>query len=171
MRAPSTTTTVPSLAILAALLVPGLALAGAYVAQYGFGLHPCEMCWWQRYPHFAALALAIGAWALRTSRPGVTRNLIVLAALATILSGLIGIFHAGVEYGWWEGLTRCSTTSGGSGDFMRDIMSAPIVRCDVPPFTVLGVSMAGMNALWSIGGGLAALFLLQRGRVGRTTRA
>jgi hypothetical protein len=37
-----------------ALGVPALLLAGAYVSQYGFGLYPCEMCWWQRYPHFAA---------------------------------------------------------------------------------------------------------------------
>ena len=41
-----------------ALGVPLLLLGGAYLSQYGFGLHPCEMCWWQRYPHFAALGLA-----------------------------------------------------------------------------------------------------------------
>jgi len=34
--------------------VPALLLGGAYLSQYGFGLVPCEMCWWQRYPHFAA---------------------------------------------------------------------------------------------------------------------
>ena len=42
-----------------ALGVPALLLAGAYVSQYGFGLYPCELCWWQRYPHFAAVALAL----------------------------------------------------------------------------------------------------------------
>ena len=38
-----------------ALGVPALLLAGAYLSEYGFGLFPCEMCWWQRYPHFAAV--------------------------------------------------------------------------------------------------------------------
>ena len=42
-----------------ALAVPALLLAGAYVSQYVFGLYPCEMCWWQRWPHFAAVALAL----------------------------------------------------------------------------------------------------------------
>ena len=42
-----------------ALGVPALLLAGAYLSQYGFGLFPCEMCWWQRYPHFVAVLLAL----------------------------------------------------------------------------------------------------------------
>ena len=42
-----------------ALGVPALLLGGAYLSQYGFGLYPCEMCWWQRYPHFAAVGLAL----------------------------------------------------------------------------------------------------------------
>ena len=49
----------PRGAQLVALVVPAALLAGAYVSQYAFGLYPCEMCWWQRYPHFAALALAV----------------------------------------------------------------------------------------------------------------
>ena len=30
------------------LIAPALLLGGAYLSQYGFGLYPCEMCWWQR---------------------------------------------------------------------------------------------------------------------------
>ena len=41
-----------------ALLTPLALLGGAYVSQYGFDLYPCEMCWWQRYAHFAALPFA-----------------------------------------------------------------------------------------------------------------
>ena len=41
-----------------ALLLPAALLAGAYGSQYIGGLFPCEMCWWQRYPHFAAVAIA-----------------------------------------------------------------------------------------------------------------
>ena len=44
------------LAQLLAIAIPALLLGGAYVSQYVFGLFPCEMCWWQRYAHFAALA-------------------------------------------------------------------------------------------------------------------
>lgn len=140
-----------------ALGVPALLLAGAYVSQYVFGLFPCEMCWWQRYPHFAAVAFALiglvaaprGMW-------------VALAALAILASGLIGGFHAGVEYGWWEGITSCSTVDLGRGDPLEAIMNAPLVRCDQAPWTLMGISLAGFNFLISTGAALAILALLRK---------
>ena len=70
---------------LLAVLVPAALLGGAYVAQYGFGLFPCEMCWWQRYPHFAALGFAGLAFVMQPARVWTA-----LAGLAVITSGLIG---------------------------------------------------------------------------------
>lgn len=142
---------------LLALAVPAALLGGAYLSQYGFGLYPCEMCWWQRYPHFAALALA----ALAFVRP--SRALVALAALALLTSGLIGAFHAGVEYGWWEGLTACSTDlAAGGGSALDAIMNAPIVRCDVAPWSLFGISLAGYNFLISTAAALGILALLRR---------
>ena len=117
----------PSLkqARLLALVVPALLLGGAYVSQYGFGLYPCEMCWWQRYAHFAALALVLPAFV------AVPRLFTVLAGLAILASGVIGGYHAGVEYGWWEGLTAFTSTADLSGDPLKAIMDAPLIRCDV----------------------------------------
>ena len=93
-------------------------------------------------------------------QPSARIILIVLAAVAVIMSGGIGIFHAGVEYGWWEGLTTCSNTAlGGS---LADIMSAPLVRCDVAQWTFAGISLAGYNALFSILGGVTILGLVRR---------
>ncbi len=139
-----------------ALVTPVLLLGGAYIAQYGFGLPPCEMCWWQRYPHFAAIGFAVlgfiapprGFW-------------VALAALAIVISGIVGAFHAGVEYGWWEGLTACSMPMGsGGGSALDDIMNAPLIRCDEAPWSLLGISLAGWNALISTLAGLAVFRLL-----------
>lgn len=133
-----------------AIAVPALLLAGAYVSQYGFGLFPCEMCWWQRYAHFAALALGLVSLAAHPRAPWIG-----LAGLAVLVSGLIGAFHAGAEYGWWEGFTTCSSNLGSAGgDPLAAIMNAPLVRCDVAPWTLAGVSLAGFNAVFS---GLAAV--------------
>jgi disulfide bond formation protein DsbB len=142
-----------------ALGVPALLLAGAYVSQYVFGLYPCEMCWWQRYPHFAAVALALVGFVVPPRRLW-----IALAALAILVSGLIGGFHAGVEYGWWEGLTTCAATDLGSGDPFEAIMNAPLIRCDVAPWTLAGISLAGFNFLFSTGGAILTLGLLARSR-------
>ena len=147
------------LASLVALALPLALLAGAYVSQYGFGLVPCEMCWWQRYPHFAAIVLALLAM-LRP--PG--RVFIWLAALCIAVSGAIGAFHAGVEYGWWEGVTACAVTSIGSAqDALAAILNAPLVRCDVAPWTLLRISLAGWNFLFSAAGALTIALLLKRG--------
>lgn len=152
-------------ALLLAILVPAALWGGAaIVAERVFGLPPCEMCYWQRWPHMAALALGLIAWLVR-DKP-IARPLVLLAGLAILVSGLIGLFHAGVEYGWWEGLTRCTASigSGGSGNIMDDIMGAPLVRCDVPAWTLMGISLAGFNAIFSIASATAIFIFLGRGK-------
>ena len=139
-----------------AIGVPALLLGGAYVSQYGFGLVACEMCWWQRYAHFAALALALASTVLAPKRVW-----IALAGVAILVAGLIGGFHAGVEYGWWEGFTTCSSLDLGS-DPLAAIMNAPLVRCDEVQWSLFGISLAGFNFLISSVAGIAILFLLRR---------
>src|SRR3546814_19845979 len=74
---------------------------------------------------------------------------------------------AGVEYGSWEGLTACSTSAaiGNAQDILNDIMATPLVRCDVPQWTLLGISLAGYNAILSLGAAIA-IFALMFGRKG-----
>ena len=137
-------------------------LGGAYLSQYGFGLFPCEMCWWQRYAHFAALAFAAGAFVMPANGTG-TRAMVWLAALAIAASAVIGAFHAGVEYDWWEGITACSTSVTATGGSALDaIMNAPLVRCDTAPWDLLGISLAGWNFLFSGVAATAIALLLGR---------
>src|SRR5438270_5915510 len=90
-----------------ALLLPLALLGGALGSQYLGGLHPCEMCYWQRWPHPAAIVLAALAFTApaESSR---SRALTILAALAIATSGAIGVYHAGVEAKIFEGFTTCS---------------------------------------------------------------
>ena len=146
---------------LLALLIPAALLAGALGSQYLGGLYPCEMCHWQRWPHYAALGLAVLAFVApqQTARP-----FVILAGVAILVSGAIGVFHAGVEYGWWEGLTRCSTAASGGGpqDILAEIMATPMIRCDEVQWSLFGISLAGWNAIFSLGGGCAILVLCLR---------
>ena len=142
-----------------ALAVPAMLLGGAYIAQYGFGLYPCEMCWWQRYPHFVAVALALVAFAAPPAR-----SWTALAAVAVIVSAAIGLFHAGVEYGWWQGITSCARIepSDPGSSPLEAIMNTPMISCDDPQWSLFGVSLAGFNFLFSLAGGFAVLALLAR---------
>jgi disulfide bond formation protein DsbB len=144
---------------LIALLLPLGLLGGALGSQYLGGLHPCEMCYWQRWPHgvaivFAALAFTAPASSIRS------RTLSLLAAAAIAISGAIGVYHAGVEAGVFEGFTTCTTTGGLS---LEDIMKVPLVRCDQVQWSFLGISMAGWNAILSLGGAALIVILARNG--------
>ncbi|NOD63246.1 MULTISPECIES: disulfide bond formation protein B [unclassified Ruegeria] len=135
--------------VLVALATIGSAalLLAAFGFQHLGGLAPCKMCIWQRYPH--AVAIAIGAVALALPRFGI---LPLLGAAAAATTSVIGVFHAGVEQGWWEGPSSCTSgdISGLSTDDLFDqIMNAPLVRCDDIPWEMFGISMAGWNAIAS----------------------
>jgi len=145
-----------------ALLLPAALLAGAWGFQLIGGLTPCEMCHWQRWPHYAAVVIAALAFAV----PGMSsrRALVALAAVVIAVSGAIGIYHAGVEYHWWQGATECTSSlasTGNAADMLNAIMAAPIVRCDQPQWTLWGVSLAGFNAVLSLGGAILIALLLR----------
>jgi disulfide bond formation protein DsbB len=141
-----------------ALLIPAALMAGALGSQLIGGLVPCEMCHWQRWPHYTAIALSLLAFAV-PARAAKTL-LIALAALAILTSGVIGVFHAGVEYGYWPGPTHCASLVSGGGDILKNIMATSMVSCDQPQWTFHGVSLAGFNAIISLAGGLMVLLTL-----------
>jgi disulfide bond formation protein DsbB len=138
---------------LIALLLPATLLAGAFGSQYFGGLYPCEMCWWQRYAHMAALVPAALAFTA-PAQSARSRTLTLLAALAIAVSGAIGVYHAGVEAKIFQGFTTCTATmhAGTTADLLKQIESAPLVRCDQVQWSFLGISMAGWNAIISLGG-------------------
>ena len=153
----------PAAARLIALLLPLGLLAGAFGSEYIGGLSPCEMCWWQRYAHIAALAPAALAF---TGPAGSQRSryLTIVAAIAIAVSGAIGVYHAGVELGIFEGFTTCTANSAGAttADIFRKIAGAPLIRCDQVQWSLLGISMAGWNAILSLGGAAVITFLALR---------
>ncbi|MBO6777305.1 MAG: disulfide bond formation protein B [Marinibacterium sp.] len=141
--------------IVIAMFGSALLLLGAFAFQHIGGLAPCKMCIWQRWPHGAAIMIGLAALALPVAL------MLLAGALAAALTGAIGIYHMGVERGWWKGPDTC--TSGdisnlSSDDLLNQIMSAPLVRCDDVPWQMLGLSMAGWNAVISFG--LAAIWLM-----------
>ncbi len=155
-----------AVARLIALLLPLMLLGGALGSQYFGGLHPCEMCYWQRYPHAAAIVLAMLAFT-GPAESARSRMLTLLAAAAIAGSGAIEVYHAGVEAKIFEGMTTCTATGKGlsAADLLEQIRHAPVVRCDEVQFRFLGISMAGWNAILSFGGATLILILgLKKGR-------
>ncbi|NBC37933.1 disulfide bond formation protein B [Novosphingobium sp. FSY-8] len=145
-----------NLARAVALIVPAALLGGAVAFEKFGGLTACEMCWWQRYGHIAAIGFAVLAFLAPNG--AARRALVALAGLGLAASALIGAYHAGVEYQWWKGFTACTSEVNFAGQNPLDaIMSAPILRCDVVQWKLFGISLAGYNFLIS---GVAAALVL-----------
>jgi len=122
-----------------------LLLGGAFVFQLA-GYAPCQICIWQRWPH--AAAIVIGAFALAFK----ARVLPWLGAAAAFLTAAFGIYHTGIERGWWEGPSSC-TGSGLGGLDAGSLLSTEgpkLVMCDQVSWELFSLSMASWNAVFSI---------------------
>ena len=122
-------------------------LLGAFAFQYLGGLAPCKLCLWQRWPH--GVAVLIGAALLA----GAGARLAWAGAAAALATAGVGLYHTGVERGWWTGPDTCTSGAidGLSTDALMDqILNAPLVRCDDVAWQMLGLSMASWNALASL---------------------
>lgn len=142
------------LAIRLIACMAGALLLGAYAFEYIGRMAPCELCLRQRIPHWVALGLGLVAMVPATrGHAGRARLLLVLMTLAMTVSAGLGLHHVGVESGWWDYAGACSTlaSTGSAADPFGDIFTVPLVRCDVPAWTLAGISMAGYNALLSAG--------------------
>ena len=141
----------------AALLILAVAMAtiqGAWIFEY-FGYPPCELCLQQRWAYYAAIPLALVVALLAPSLPGMARYGLLLLAVIWLGSMVFGLFHSGVEWGWWQGPSTCTGTGGLSADGLPDL-SAPVVMCDKVAIRILGLSLAGWNAVISFGLALVA---------------
>ena len=158
----------PQIGRMIALLLPLALLGGALGSQYIGGLYPCEMCWWQRYPHAAAIVLAALAFTAPADSQR-SRSLTLIAALAIAISGAIGVYHAGVELHIFQGLTTCSTTAKATStaELLKKLMKVPLIRCDQVQWSFLGISLAGWNAILSLTGAVAIVWLALTGRRSR----
>ena len=138
---------------IAAIGLASLALiAGAWYFQLVVGLVPCKLCLEQRLPHYAAIGLAlIGLVLARSAR---LQGLVLLALAGLMVWSLgLGVYHAGVEWGWFLGPSDCGggiAQASGVQDFMKQLQSVKVVSCAQAAWRFLGLSLAGWNAVASV---------------------
>ena len=131
--------------------------AGVLIAQYGFGLPPCPLCWWQRWAWLAIGVLSV----LSLISPNQTAKKMAFSAawLGLIIGGAVAFWHSGIEYHWWRGPADCTGDLQTSDPeaLLNALTATPTIRCDQAAWTFYGISLAGFNVIisWSL-----AIFLL-----------
>ena len=142
----------------AAIAIAGIgaaAILGAYFFQYVMKLAPCPLCLEQRYPYYFAIPLAV--LIVLATRYGAKRKVIIagLVALTAMMlwNAGLGAYHAGIEWHLWAGPQDCSgelSNLRAGGGLLRQLENVSIVRCDEAAWRLLGLSLAGYNALISL---------------------
>ncbi len=132
------------------LAVSLTSLAIAYAAQYAIGLEPCHLCLIQRVPFALVIALSLlGLW-----KPRYQAGLISLIAVVFLTNSLIATYHVAVEKHLVAGPSTCTTGEAAPNqsvdDFLKRIQNAPVVACDQPQWEFHGITMAGLNMVWSL---------------------
>jgi disulfide bond formation protein DsbB len=155
---PSTARSETNPALAAALAITAIAaatLAGAWFFQLVLDIRPCPLCLEQRYAYYLAVPLgALLAWAAAGHAPrGVLVAGLALLALAALANAWLGFYHAGVEWGFWQGPTECSgpvLDLGKAGSLFDNLDKVKLIRCDEVQWRFLGLSLAGYNVLISL---------------------
>ncbi|WP_018690513.1 disulfide bond formation protein B [Ahrensia kielensis] len=140
--------------------VVGTALAFEHIGGY----IPCKLCLEQRIPYYVGVPIALVALVAALMKwPGIiARGALLLVGLLMVYSIYLGVFHSGVEWGWWPGPLDCSTssTSGLTTD-ASDLLGAIDLQkppsCDEAAARFLGLSFAGWNVIASVMLAAAAL--------------
>lgn len=127
-------------------------IGGAFVFQAA-GYAPCELCLKERLPYYVAIAIAAVAVpiARRGPRLAILACFITLAGVFLFSAGL-GAYHAGVEWGAWPGPTDCTgslSRAATTADFLHQLQTVKVVRCDAVAIRMLGLSLAGWNVVVS----------------------
>jgi disulfide bond formation protein DsbB len=143
---------------LAALVTVGMAVTvgSALAFQYIGGYMPCHLCLLERQPYYYGIPIGLAALVASLIRlpAWIPRALLVLIGVMMLVGAGMGIYHSGVEWGFWAGPSSCTSTPGASttsaGDLLSSLNTVHGPQCDQAALRILGLSMAGWNAIASL---------------------
>jgi disulfide bond formation protein DsbB len=148
------------------LAISAATIAGAWLYE-ALGYLPCELCYKERIPYYVAFALApLAGFAAKSGRAGFAVVAFWLLALLFAGNAALSVYHSGVEWKIFAGPSDCSGAVGAAGsmaDFMKQLQTVKVVRCDEPSLYVLGLTLANWNVL--VAAALAALSIAGARRV------
>jgi disulfide bond formation protein DsbB len=131
-------------------------VGGALAFQYIGGYLPCKLCYEQRIPYYVGVPLMVLALLASMLRAPawVTRGLLAIGGLLMLYGLYLAIYHSGVEWAWWPGPTDCTDVAGPvntGGNGVLDALDKFVPpSCDKAALRILGLSMAGWNAIASL---------------------
>lgn len=137
------------------LVIALAAICGALAIEHIGGIAPCPLCLEQRTAYYVGIPLLFLALVLVSADRGrLAALLFFTVGLAFLMNAALGVYHAGAEWKYWPGPDTCagaaSSITGQAGNLLGELAKAKVIRCDEPALVVMGLSLAGWNAVTSL---------------------
>ena len=130
------------------LFISIFALGSAYFIEYILDHQPCNLCLIERLPYFLAIIIIFLGLSLNRFEKFTFISLGLIFASASILS----LYHVGIEQGFFKESLVCISNdeinSLDKEDLMKELQKK-VVSCKDVHFTLLGLSLATINAIIS----------------------
>lgn len=158
MAPPLSTANSRRYAVYAAALTFGMTatVGGALAFQHIGGYIPCALCLLQRDPYYYGIPVGIAAILAASFRlpAWIVRGLLAIVGILMLIGAGMGVYHSGVEWGFWEGPATCATSVTGvatnAGSLLDDLNAFHGPSCTEASLRVLGLSFAGWNVIASL---------------------
>ena len=123
------------------------ALGSALIAEYIYGLQPCELCLKQRHPYYLFIIISLLIFFIPSLNKLITISLI---QIGTIYGIFYSIWHVGVENKLLKGPASCSASlsiSSNTSDLKEQILNRQVINCDEVVWSFFGISAASLNTM------------------------
>lgn len=145
LQVPGWLLTQPQLWLGGVLVFSVILVFAALVLEHGFGVTPCQMCWWQRYVHMALAGVAATGVLL----PRYAKLWGFMLAALAMVGVYIATWQSGAQLGWWSFPPSCTgwgqTLANDAADMLAAMARTKVVPCDKEQFRLFGLTLAMWN--------------------------
>jgi disulfide bond formation protein DsbB len=131
------------------LLASSLMLLSAFYLEYFQGALPCDLCITQRWFHALIITYSLISFFILEKFINVKVFILIVLSFTWLASAIAGLYHFGIEMDFWSGPDDCSSNIDFSKDTLTYLLNKSPIKCDEIMFKILGLSLAGWNALLS----------------------
>ena len=131
------------------LLASSLMLLSAFYLEYFKGALPCDLCITQRWFHGLIITYSLISIFILEKFINVKIFILIVLSFTWLVSAIAGLYHFGIEMNFWLGPDDCSSNIDFSKDLLTYLLNKSPIKCDEIMFKILGLSLAGWNALLS----------------------
>ena len=121
-----------------------------FILQYEYGILPCKICIWQRWPHILNIFIAL----IIISTSSIPNYIMVLGLINMFLAFILALYHYGLEQNLWDNVFSCSGeikfNDLSTEEILKNLNNTPIKTCEIEAWNFLNLSLTGWNMILTL---------------------